>query len=44
MGFLSAIFKAFFPSGSRSTKPEKSERDYDLEEWEESVRNFVSMG
>ena len=32
MGFLSAIFKVFFPSGSRSTKPEKSERDYDLSE------------
>ena len=38
MGFLSAIFKVFFPSGSRSTKPEKSERDYDLEEWERNKK------
>lgn len=38
MGFLSAIFKAFFPSGDGTTKREKSERDYDLEEWEKNKK------
>lgn len=36
MGFLSAIFKVFFPSGSRSTEPEQSECDYDLKNGKET--------
>lgn len=41
MGFLSAIFKVFFPSGREPTKPEKSERDYDLEEYERNQKLFI---